>query len=193
MKNKVNKLLLLVVLFLVVMLFYQNKLQYDSEKKLRGEILSAWEERKKIEDSIKNEMESKRNNQEFVTKLGYQRELEEMVDSKLVLLEEGISTFKSNLETLVNSRLSEYEGEALSFNQQSEARIKKMQEYVDLQEARRKGLESSFKERLKLSEDNQENYATQVKNLKQEIQRLLKKQADLEKRINKYDAGQAAQ
>jgi hypothetical protein len=193
MKNKVNTVLLLIVSFLIIILFNQNKLQRDSEKRLRGAILSEWKERKEIEDSVNNEMQSKRNNQEFVTKLGYQRELEEMVDSKLALLEEGISTFKSDLESLVNSRLSEYAEEALSFNQQLEARIKKMQEYVDLQDARRKESESSFKERLKLSEDNQEKYAAQVKYLKQEIQILLKKQVDLEKRINKYDAGELSQ
>ena len=193
MKNRVNAILFLFVLFLIIMLFYQNKLQDDSEKRLRGSILSEWEERKNIEDSIKNEMESKRDNQEFVTKLGYQRELEEMLDSRLAGLEEGISTFKSNLESLVNSRLSEYGGQAISFNQQSEIRIKKMQEYVDLLEARRKELESSFKERLKSNEDNLEKFTSQVNYLKQEIQRLIKKQADLEKRINKYDVEQASQ
>lgn len=193
MKNKANKILLLVVLSLMVMLFYQSKLQYDAEKRLRGEILKEWEERKKIEDSVKNEMESKRDNQEYVTKLGYQRELEDMLGSKLAGVEEGFSTFKNNLESLVNSRLSEYEGQALSFNQQTEVRIKKMQEYIDLQEARRRELESSFKERLRLNEDNQTKYTDQVKNLKQEIQRLLKKQAGLEKRINRYDAREVSQ
>ena len=91
-------------------------------------------------------MDSKRSNREFIMKQDYQSELEEMLGSKLARLEEGTSAFKNNLESLVNSRLSESEERAVSFSQESEVRIKKLQEYIDQQEERRNGLESSFKQ-----------------------------------------------
>jgi len=179
-----------VVLLFCIIIFYQNKLQYDSEERIRGEILSEWEERKKIEDSIKSEIDSKKSSQEFIIKLDYQRQLEDMLGSKFAELETGILAFRSDLESLVNSRLSEYEKQNFSSNQESEARIKKLHEYLAQQDERRDGLESSFMQRLKSSEDSQEKLTAQVENLKQEIEKLLKKQAEFEKRINEYSIGQ---
>lgn len=192
MKNRINTILLIVLLF-IIMLFYQKKLQNDSDKRLRGAILSEWEERKGIEDSIKNEMDSKRGNREFLMQQNYQRELEEMFTSKLSGLEEGISTFKENLESLVNSRLTEYEAKTLSFDQQSEARIKKLREFVDQQEVSIKELGSSFRKCLKSNGDSQQENLSQVQYLKKEIQKLIKKQVDLEKRINKYEVERSPQ
>ncbi|MBM3244471.1 MAG: hypothetical protein FJZ15_01590 [Candidatus Omnitrophica bacterium] len=189
MKNRVKAILLVVLLFCII-IFYQNKLQYDSEERIRGEILSEWEERKKIEDSIKSEIDSKKSSQEFIIKLDYQRQLEDMLGSKFAELETGILAFRSDLESLVNSRLSEYEKQNFSSNQESEARIKKLHEYLAQQDERRDGLESSFMQRLKSSEDSQEKLTAQVENLKQEIEKLLKKQAEFEKRINEYSIGQ---
>ena len=97
------------------------------------------------------------------------------------------------MESLVNARLTEFEARTLSFDQQSEARIKKLREFVDQQEERIKDLGSSFKKYWKSNDDNQQEYLNQVQYLKKEIQKLLKKQAELEKRINKYDAARAAQ
>jgi len=193
MKNRINTILLLVCLFLVITIFYQNKLQNDSEKRLKDSIVNDWEERKKIEDSIRNEMDSKRNNQEFIMKLDYQRELEEMLNSKIAILEEGISTLKTNFVTEVNSRLSGYEGRILSFNQETEVRLKELQERLEQQDKLRNESDSFLNQRLKSFEDNQEKYLFQINSLKQAIRDLREKQIGLEKQIKENSAKIKAQ
>ena len=116
-------------------------------------------------------------------KLDYQRELEEMLKTKLSGLEEENSIFKSNLDYSVNLRLSEYDARILDFNQQSDLRIKKMQEYINQQDKLRNELEADFKQRIKFLENTQKEYLSEIDNLKQEVRILFKKQIALEKQI----------
>jgi chromosome segregation ATPase len=187
MKNKINPVWLLIVLFAIVF-FYQYKWQQYSAKKLRSEILGEWEERKKIEDSVKREMESKRRNREFIMQADYQGQLEDMLASKLGGVEEEIAGLKSNLESLIDSRLSAIQESMDGLSRQSGAQIEKMQAYLDRQRQRLDELEISFKQSLKLSQENQQEYLAQIKSLKQEIQRLRKQQLGLEKQLGQQNA-----
>ena len=165
--------------------FYQNKWQQDSAGKLKDEILREWEERKKAEDSIKKEMEGKRRDREFIMQTNYQGQLEDAVGAKLNGVQDELAAFKSSLEASVDSRLKAYEEGFTDFNQRSGAKIKELQEYVDRQQQRQNELETSFKQHLKIDQEDKDNDSAQLKSLRQEIRELRKKLAELTKDLHR--------
>ncbi len=185
MKIQINLILLIFILFAAV-LFYQHKLQYDSEDALRKFLLIEWDERKKTEDAIKNEVASKISGKEFVMQLDYQRQLEEELNFRFRRLEENFTSFKSDLESLVNLKLNDYENRVLRIIDEFESERKRMLGVLDLIEARRNELQATFSQRLELNENNLKKYIMQNEHLKQEIRKLNKQQAHLEALIKEY-------
>jgi hypothetical protein len=175
--------ILLVVLFGAGFI-YQYKAQQDSAQKLREEILGEWEERKKMEDSIKKEMETKRRDQEFIKQMNYQGQLEDLLGAKLNGVLDELTAFKSNLETAVNSRLNGYEESFLDFKQHSGAKLKELQEYIEQLRKHQSELEGSVNQCLRIEQKSQEDHSTQFINLKQEIRELRKKIIALDKHLN---------
>lgn len=193
MKNKIHIIIIFLAAGAVILsVFWQNIFQQNLESRLRNSLLEEWNERRRIEEKIKTELDYKRREREFIAQLDYQRGLEEIIDAKINDIDSKTSALFGEFDSKLQSQLSRFDIQLDAYNRRLDDYSGQLKEYSIKQEGERLKSEEKIKttidklNNLELSlSERLDKYALTLNEAKKHILLL---REDMNKLLGEYKA-----
>ncbi len=158
------------------MVIYQKELQKQAEERIADVVWEQMEYRRQAEDNIKQDIEAKKKDQEFINQLDYEKELDESINQKIADSE--------------NRQTQYYKGLEDSFIKETENR-KQFEDFVAMEIENRKQFEDSFTSKIENYQQKQQEYEQELADYKGQVEKYKQHLVDYKGQLEEYknDAG----
>jgi|GEM_PF-5235723 len=180
MRNTLILILVCFGIFGAAIIFYHNKLLGDYEMRLKESIMKQIEDRIKTEEGIKQELDIKRREREFLQRLESERELKDMLEMRF-------KEYDSQLQEY-NQKQLEYEGLLAEYKSQMEKQSDKLSDYEAKLIEYQKGLDEQKQQQLQLIKDMGDSLTRKLQEYSQQLFEYERQLAEYKKQLSQQNS-----